>query len=323
MNYLNRIPRVLRSVIPAILAALLLAPALPAQDLQPQDPGRLIHATVAEMVEPMLFKWKESYKYRSFGFEMEYTSTLQDKVFQAFLDGRSMIAPSARDLTAEEIAQFTAKWGYPPMRIAMAMDALVFLVHKSNPLKEIKMEQIDAAFTTTRRLGWPKDVTVWGDLGLSSGNWPNRPIEAYGHPLGSGTLDFFRSSIPGTYKPSIKRFADILEMIEELSANQAAIGYGSISQSFSSLRMLPVVPLGGKSAVEPNAASVADGSYPITRVLNMYVNKTPGKPLDPNILGFLRFTLSHEGQKLVAVSGFVPLPEDIASMNLRRLETAR
>jgi phosphate transport system substrate-binding protein len=87
--------------------------------------------------------------------------------------------------------------------------------------------------------------------------------------------------------------------------------------------MLPVVPIGGKTAVEPIAANVADGSYPITRVLNMYVNKAPGKPLDPNILGFIRFALSPEGQRLVAASGFVPLSEDTASLNLRRIETVR
>jgi len=320
MTPMNQITKAIRPMVPAALAIL-----LPASVLLAQAPAArpVINATVAEMVEPLVFKWKEAYRARTTGFQMEYTSTLQDKVFQALLDGRTMIAPSARDLTPEEIAQFTAKWGYAPTRVAMVLDALVFLVHKSNPLKEIKVEQIDALYTSTRNQGWTKDVTVWGDLGLTTGNWPNRPVEAYGHPLGSGTLDFFRTTMPGTYKPKIKRFADILEMIEVLGANQAAIGYGSISQGFTSLRMLPVVPVGGKTAVEPIPANVADGSYPITRVLNMYVNKAPGKPLDPNILGFIRFALSPEGQRLVAACGFVPLSEDTASLNLRRIETVR
>ena len=313
---MTRFARAIRATLPVLLAGLVSVPALQAQ-------GRTITATVAEMVEPMVYKWKEAYKLRAPGFEMEYTSTLQDKVFQALLDGRTMIAPSARDLTPEEMSQFTAKWGYPPTRVAMAMDALVMLVHKSNPLKEIKMEQIDATYSSARLMGWPKDILVWGDLGLTAGNWPNRPIEPFGHPVGSGTLDFFRLCMPGKPKPNIRRATDILGMIEDLSANQAAIGYGSISQVYSSLRMVPVVPVGGKSAVDPVPATVSDGSYPLSRVLNMYVNKAPGKPVDPNILGFVRFTLSREGQKMVSASGFVPLPEDIAAMNLRRFESTR
>jgi len=281
-----------------------------------------MNIVVAELVEPMILIWRDAYHQGNPNFQFTYQSTMNAVVSKAFLEGRSPFAPFAREMTPEETAAFTAKWGYSPMRVAVAMDALVVLVHKNNPIKEIKLEQLDAIYSTSRLQGWPKDIQVWGDLGVAGSNWASRPIELYGHPEGSGTLDFYRRvvQLEGKSKPNVKRGADILSMIEDLMANQAAIGYGSISQVYSSLKAVPLVPKGGKTAVEADIANVADGSYPLGRILYIYVNKPAGKPLDPGILGFLRFALSKEGQRLAQAAGFVPLPEDLKAMNLRHLD---
>ncbi|BDU72058.1 PstS family phosphate ABC transporter substrate-binding protein [Mesoterricola silvestris] len=313
-----RFPRGLNS----LLLASALVSALPAQAQAPRAGNAIV---VAEMVEPLMAKWKDAYRSKHPGWDLSYASTLQDSVFKAFLAGQSLLAPSARDFTREEIAAFTAKWGYAPTRVAICMDGLVVLVHKSNPLKEIKIEQLDAIYSTTRLQGWPKDIQVWGDLGLTTGNWATRPIEVLGHPVGSGTRMFYLSAVQknGTSKPTIQRGADILEMVENLTANQAAIGYGSMSQNYSSLRTVPVVPAGGKTAIEANPANIVEGAYPLGRILYTYVNQAPGKPLNANLLNFLRYILSKDGQSQVTSAGFVPLAEDIAGINLRRLEAAR
>jgi phosphate transport system substrate-binding protein len=45
------------------------------------------------------------------------------------------------------------------------------------------------------------------------------------------------------------------------------------------------------------------GRYPLGRVMFIYFNKRPGKPLEPLTREFLKYILSREGQKVVADDG--------------------
>jgi len=224
-------------------------------------------------------------------------------------------------LKADEVKTFTAKWGYAPTRIAVAMDALVMLVHKSNPIKELKIEQLDAVWSSTRLQGWPNDIQTWGELGLTNANWNARPIVRIGRPEGSGIRDFFREAVElgGKGKTDTKHSEDAMGLMEEILANQAAMGYGSLGEVVSNMRAIPLIPKGGKTAVEPSATTVTDGSYPLSRVIYIYLNRAPGKPLDPHLVKFMRFVLSKDGQKQVKLNGLVPLPDDLIAMNLRRI----
>ncbi len=275
----------------------------------------------SESMESTFLLWKDAYRAKNPAFRIELRAEGTAAGAKALVDGRAHIVPMSREMKAEEVAAFTAKWGYGPTRVAVAMDALVVLVHKSNPIKEIKLEQLDAVWSSTRLQGWPKDILTWGELGLSGSNWSSRPILRIGRPDGSGTRDFFREVVEagGKGKADTKRGVDAMSMVEEIISNQAAMGYGSISEVFNSIRAVPVAPKGSKTAVEANPSTVLDGSYPLSRVLFLYVNKAPGKPLDPALADFLRFVLSKDGQKQVKMNNLVALPEDILALNLRRL----
>lgn len=285
----------------------------------PKTDGYL--AIGSESMESTFLLWRDAYRAKNPAFRLELRSEGSGAGAKALLEGRAHLAPMSRDMKAEEVSAFTAKWGYAPTRVAVAMDALVVLVHKSNPIREIKLEQLDAVWSSTRLQGWPKDILTWGELGLTGSNWASRPILRIGRPDGSGTRDFFRETVEagGKGKSDTKRGVDAMSMVEEIIANQAAMGYGSIGEVFASIRAVPIVPKGGKTAVEPSPSTVLDGSYPLSRVLYVYANKAPGKPLDPSVAAFLRFILSKEGQKQVQANGLVALPEDLVAMNLRRI----
>jgi len=277
---------------------------------------------VAELVEPAVRCWTDAYRQSHPEFKVSYLTTMNSQVVKSFIEGKTPIAPCAKEMSPQELNDFRAKWGYTPTRVAICMDALVALVNKNNPIKEIRIEQLDAMFSTSRKQGWPKDVETWGDLGLSGDNWNSCPIQLFGHPEGSGTRAFFKEAVEldGTAKADIHRGEDILQMIEALMANQAAIGYGSLSQTYDQLKALPLISRGGKSAVAPTPLNVANGSYPLGRVLYLYVNKRNGSPLESSLKSFLTFILSKEGQRCVLESGFVPLPEEMAHMGAHRLE---
>ena len=54
---------------------------------------------------------------------------------------------------------------------------------------------------------------------------------------------------------------------------------------------------------------VAAQTYPLSRVIYIFVNKAPGKQLNPVLEEFIKFTLSRQGQQdVVRDAIFTPLP---------------
>jgi len=241
----------------------------------------------------------------------------ESAAMKALTEGKSQIAMMGRDLMPEEEAAFIAKWGYPPTRVAIAMDALVVLVNHNNPIKEIKLEQLDAAYSIDRRQGWPKDVITWGDLGVKQAGWENRPVERFGRPADSGNYWLLNEGLTLNGRPRlpIRGSLDTTALTEELAANQAGIAYGNMVEKFASTKIVPLVPKGSKTAVEANAETVASGEYPLCRFLYACINKDPKKGASPLMKGFLSFALSPAGQGIIMNCGQVPLPPDINALN--------
>jgi phosphate transport system substrate-binding protein len=61
-------------------------------------------------------------------------------------------------------------------------------------------------------------------------------------------------------------------------------------------------------------------SYPLSRFLFVYINRAPGKPLDPLVREFARFVFSKEGQEIVIKDGYYPLPASVVKEELAKLE---
>jgi phosphate transport system substrate-binding protein len=53
--------------------------------------------------------------------------------------------------------------------------------------------------------------------------------------------------------------------------------------------------------------------------LYVYVNKAPGRPLDPLVLEFAKLMFSREGQQAVVKDGYMPLPARLAEQELAKL----
>ncbi|MBP1628990.1 MAG: phosphate-binding protein [Holophagaceae bacterium] len=84
-------------------------------------------------------------------------------------------------------------------------------------------------------------------------------------------------------------------------------------------KALPLVDFGGTKAMLPTVENILGARYPLNRFLYIYVNKAPGKPLPLPLKEFLIYTLSREGQSAVSNFGAIPLPGDMARMNLGKL----
>jgi phosphate transport system substrate-binding protein len=65
--------------------------------------------------------------------------------------------------------------------------------------------------------------------------------------------------------------------------------------------------------VTPAASTVADQTYPLRRVLYLYIDKDPNAPLSAAAQEFLSFIMTQEGQEAVTKAGFFPLPAGMAT----------
>ena len=88
----------------------------------------------------------------------------------------------------------------------------------------------------------------------------------------------------------------------EVRQNPNAIGYDGLGYVTSDQKVVPVARDAKGPFVLPSAATVLDGSYPVSRPLYMY---TAGEPAG-QVKDYLDWVMG-EGQKLVTDLGFVPL----------------
>jgi phosphate transport system substrate-binding protein len=224
---------------------------------------------------------------------------------------QALLVSSSRELFDSEIRTFASQRGYEPLAIPIALDAVALYVHKDNPLKGLTLEQADAIFSAGRHRGHREDITTWGDVGLGDG-WKTAPIQLYGRDRKSGTRAFFQEHVlaGGEFKPNLKEEPGAASVILALSRDQVGIGYSGIGLQASSVRIVPLAEIDGMPFVTPSASTVTDQTYPLHRLLYLYVDKAPGTSLSPAVQEFLAFVKSREGQEAVVRAGFYPLPMD-------------
>jgi phosphate transport system substrate-binding protein len=226
----------------------------------------------------------------------------------ALISGTAQLGPMSREMKPTEIDEFEKKYGYPPTKIRVAIDALAVYVNKDNPLSKLTLPQVDAIFSKGRACGAPADVTTWGQLGLS-GNWASQPISLYGRNSASGTYGFFKEHAlcNGDYKDTVKEQPGSASVVQGVTSDQYGIGYSGIGYKTSGVKSLALAKKDGDPYVETDPADVYAGKYPLARYLYVYVNKAPNKPLDPLVNQFVLYVLSREGQEVVVKDGYMPL----------------
>jgi phosphate transport system substrate-binding protein len=52
----------------------------------------------------------------------------------------------------------------------------------------------------------------------------------------------------------------------------------------------------------------------------VYINRAPGKPLDPLTREFMKFVLAKQGQEVVIKDGFFPILDSIAKEELSKIQ---
>lgn len=215
---------------------------------------------------------------------------------------------SSRELSETEVNEFVAQHGYGPTVVPVAVDAVALYVHKDNLLPGLTLDQVDAMFSTTRNRGYTSPVTQWGQLGLSD-EWEKAPIQLYGRDHKSGTRAFFQEHVlaGGEFLAGLRKNPGAASVILDLSRDAFGIGYSGLGLQASMVRVVPLAEELGMPYVTPSLATVTDQTYPLRRVLYLYLDQSPQSPLPAAVQEFLAFLMSHEGREAVVKAGFFPL----------------
>ncbi len=232
----------------------------------------------------------------------------------ALTEGTANFGPMSRVMKDQEIQAFEQKYGYKPTPIGVAIDALAVFVNKDNAIKGLSIPQVDAIFSATRKCGAGKDAKRWSDVG-ATGDLAPKAIQLYGRNSVSGTYGYFKEHAlcKGDYKTGVNEQPGSASVVQSVSTGLDAIGYSGIGYKTSGVRAVPLASKDGDAFVEATNENAISGKYPLSRVLFVYTNKAPNKPLSPMEIEFFKMVLSKQGQEVVEKDGYVPLPEKVAA----------
>ena len=238
----------------------------------------------------------------------------------ALTEGTANFGPMSRLMKDQEIQAFEKKYGYKPTAIGVAIDALAVFVNKDSPIKSLSIPQVDGIFSATRKCGG-KEVKRWGDVGLT-GDWASKPVQLYGRNSVSGTYGYFKENAlcKGDFKNSVNEQPGSASVVQSVAGSLNAIGYSGIGYKTSGVRALPLSKKDGETVYEASEENAVSGKYPLARVLYVYINKAPNKPLAPMELEFFKMVLSKIGQEVVVKDGYLPMPAALAAKEAAKLQ---
>jgi phosphate transport system substrate-binding protein len=125
------------------------------------------------------------------------------------------------------------------------------------------------------------------------------------------------------FRDTLKEAVGSASLIIAVGQDPLGIGYSGIGYQSSVVRVVPLAPSKTEAYVAPSAETTTDGTYPLTRMLYLYINHKPSDALSPTLAEFLRFVNSREGQEIVMRSGVYRLPQREIERNLSRLSGER
>ncbi|TCS97651.1 phosphate ABC transporter substrate-binding protein (PhoT family) [Tepidimonas ignava] len=287
-------------------------PALPKYEKAPGVSGNFT-SIGSDTLNNLMTLWAEEFKRLYPNVNIQIQGAGSSTAPPALTEGTSNFGPMSRLMTAKEVEAFEKKHGYKPHPVPVAIDALAVYVHKDNPIKGLSIEEVDAIFSSTRKCGHASDITKWGQVGLT-GEWANRDIALYSRNSVSGTYGYFKevALCKGDFKRNVAEQPGSASVVQSVATQLNAIGYSGIGYKTSGVRALPLSKKKGQPFVEPDPKHAVDGSYPLARILYVYVNKKPNQPLPPLEREFFKMVLSQQGQMVVVKDGFVPLPATLA-----------
>lgn len=206
---------------------------------------------------------------------------------QSLASGTCDIAAMSRPFKDAEFTETAAK-GIQPTAHVVALDGLPVLVHPSNPVQDLTVEQVRKIY-----LG---EIANWKDVG-----GPDLAIVTISRDTNSGTYETFAKLVMS--KQKIHKNCEYVgsngAIRQRVQSTPSAIGYAGLGFLDKTVKALKI------NGIYPSPETVQTGEYPIARPLYMYTNGYP--KLGSTLYQFMTIHLTEDGQEMVEEIGFVPV----------------
>ena len=162
---------------------------------------------------------------------------------------------------------------------------------------------------------------VGGKAGL-----PSLPLEITAPGAESGTYDAFielsgitdialaqglSEDESATLRPDYQSSPDDNVIIQAMEGSEGALGFVGFAYAEGAADQIKIISVDeGSGCIAPSRDTIADGSYPLSRTLYIYVN-TAKIASNPALKAFVDLYVSDDGVKTsVQTAGYVDLPDD-------------
>jgi phosphate transport system substrate-binding protein len=299
--------------------------------------------------------WEAAFLKYQPGIKFDYHMRTALEAAPALATGVADLA-ACRLFTFSDEELFERAFNHEPLRILIATGsydvpgwspALAIVVNKDNPLTKLTMQQLDGIFGAARTGGYQgttwhpesgrpasENIRTWGQLGLTA-QWKDAPIHVYGLNLEYGMARDFQQMVfhgGDKWSESLKEYANYAgpdgtlkiaaeQLMIDLANDPFGIGYSGVMFLNPGTKTLAIAERQGAPAVPLTIETVQNRTYPMLLEVYYYLDREPGKPVDPKLKEFLRFALSREGQEAIAKDGkYLPLTRAAVDEQLKKLE---
>lgn len=208
---------------------------------------------------------------------------------KSLINGTCDVADMSRFMKFNEFEAAT-KNGVVPVAHVVAMDGLPIIVHPSNPVSNLTVEQTRDIYTGK--------INNWKQVG-----GPDVEIVKISRDTNSGTYETFHTLVMNKEKlaEGVEYVGSNGAVRQRVQSTPAAIGYAGLGFVDKTVKALRI------NGIAPDARTVATGKYPIARPLFMFTNGYP--KLGTDLHAFVTLHLTEKGQEIVESIGFVPVTE--------------
>lgn len=246
--------------------------------------------------------WAETYHLQHSGVSVQVLGGGSGVGIASLIDGNCDLANTSRKMPPKELDAAKAKHGAEAVEHIVGHDALAVCVNKVNPLESISLEELADIF------GDGGKTTQWEQLSVTTGPLAGKPIVRVSRQNSSGTYAYFREAVLGKKRDlklgSIDQSGS-KDLVTLVSRTPRAIGYSGMGYMTDEVKVLKVSKRKGEPGVAPTVENVNNGTYPLSRPLQIY---TIGQPTGA-VEKYLAWIHGPEGQKVVLELGYVPAGE--------------
>lgn len=245
--------------------------------------------------------------------------------FALFCEGETDVSDASRPIADDEV-KACKDAGIDYVELEVALDGITVMTSPANSVGCLNLGDLYALVGPEAEgfQNWSDADALAAKVG-GTGGFPDVPLEITGPGEESGTYDAFvelagfedtgvanglSEEEAAVTRPDYQSSPNdnvIIQGIEGSDSSLGWVGFAFAQNAGEGVKELEID--GGNGCVAPSIDSIADGSYPLSRSLYIYVN-TQKAAENPALKAYVDYYLSEEGITAVNQAGYVDLPAE-------------